>query len=305
MHHSLLVLASLALAAIATQEVDAWINKRSFSFPLSPSESSFVAASIGKRRFDLSKWSQSLKLRVGNTESTSEPDSMFSVTRSPPLSTTSINSSVSFTAEKSGQNLLKRWVTGLALTAIATLWVAFGNGFFAAGFFVTSLIAQMEFFEMAKNTGVTPAFGVGVVSSALSFVTATVLPQYHELAMPLSASLLVLWLLLTHAQSPSIAEIATSLLGMFYLGYLPSFWVRLRAADAVGLGRRSLPALDRVMAAWGTADTSSAGALAIGWTWVAIAAAGKSRGVRCACRSHPSSCVSCPVSCRCLCLLRG
>jgi CDP-diglyceride synthetase len=144
------------------------------------------------------------------------------------LNTAPDTSSSSIKASKSKRNLVKRWITGLILGAVATFWISAGNGPFTLGVLVCSYLAQNEYFTMVQATGINPASKTGQLSLLISFLTAAMFPKYHELVLPMSATSLMLWLLVFNSKSASINEISTSLLGMFYLGYLPSFWVRLR-----------------------------------------------------------------------------
>eukprot|EP01036_Dinobryon_divergens_P030033 gene30033-39223_t len=78
--------------------------------------------------------------------------------------------------------------------------------------------------------------------------------------MPLSATILMIWLLVFNKKSASISEISTSLLGMFFLGYLPSFWIRLhritKLSDSFALG--------------GQAAQWTFGSCVTWWTWTSI-----------------------------------
>jgi phosphatidate cytidylyltransferase len=98
----------------------------------------------------------------------------------------------------------KRWLTGLSLGAMATLWIFSGNGYFTLGFLLTTVIAQLEYYQMVRNTGIEPAIKIGLLSSFLSYVVAAMFPNYHELVLPISATFLMLWLLLFKKKSSSI-----------------------------------------------------------------------------------------------------
>jgi CDP-diglyceride synthetase len=169
------------------------------------------------------------------------------------------------------QKLMKRWATGLSLGLLGTLWIFGGNGIFTLGFLLASLVAQNEYYSMVKAAGkrygIAPAVKTGTLSSLVCYVTAAFFPEYHELVLPVSASLLMIWLLVFNQKSASISEISTSLLGMFYIGYLPSFWVRLRALEdpsttlfPLFLGRFK----------WLNIDTWTTGSIITWWTWTAI-----------------------------------
>eukprot|EP01035_Chromulina_nebulosa_P018167 gene18167-23825_t len=169
------------------------------------------------------------------------------------------------------KNLKKRWATGLSLGAIGTLWIASGNKPFTFGFLCMSLIVQSEYYSMVKAVGVEPATKTGILSSLLCYITASMLPAYHELVMPISATYLMLWLLIFNKKSASISEISTSLLGMFYIGYLPSFWVRLRALNGYV---KAFP-LPYFLKSWSriNPDAWTQGSIITWWTWTSIVVA--------------------------------
>lgn len=160
--------------------------------------------------------------------------------------------------------LRKRWITGLSLGLLATMWIFSGSGYFTLGFLLTSVIAQMEYYRMVRNTGIEPAIKTGIVSSLMCYVTAAMAPQYHEFVMPLSATQLMLWLLIFNKKAASISEISSTFLGIFFMGYMPSFWVRLRA-----LGEISPTLFPLILKQWGWtgASTWTQGAVVTWWTW--------------------------------------
>eukprot|EP01038_Epipyxis_sp_PR26KG_P005765 gene5765-7959_t len=194
------------------------------------------------------------------------PLTLPNVEQSSPSSTTE-NQISNNPTKKSSQKLLKRWITGLSLGLLCSLWISAGNGIFTLGFLLTSLIAQYEYYSIVSNTGVYPAYKIGIISSLVCFVTAAMYPTYHELVMPLSATLLMIWLLIFNKKSASISEISTSLLGMIYVGYLPSFWVRLRAISELNPSRlhsmaQLIPGL--------SGDSWTIGATVTWFTWTSI-----------------------------------
>eukprot|EP01039_Chlorochromonas_danica_P006630 gene6630-7323_t len=168
------------------------------------------------------------------------------------------------------QNLVQRWITGLSLGAIGTVWIASGNGIFTLGFLVASLIAQNEYYAMVRATGVNPAVKIGTLASLACYLTAAMCPAFHELALPLFSTLLMMWLLVFNKKSASISEISTSLLGMFYIGYLPSFWVRLRGLETLSNIRFSDTLRKFLSQRWYDPDAWTLGAIVTWWTWAAI-----------------------------------
>jgi phosphatidate cytidylyltransferase len=127
---------------------------------------------------------------------------------------------------------------------------------------------QSEYNSMVKATGVSTTFRLSVFVSALCFVTAAVSPWLHELILPTYVSVLMLTLLGGNGRSTNIREIATSILGVVYAGYLPSFWVRLRA-----LNDPNFLLADPTRAIW------TMGAAVTWWTWTSIVFSG-SRSIR-------------------------
>ncbi|RYH27249.1 hypothetical protein EON65_13670 [archaeon] len=195
-------------------------------------------------------------------------------------SSTSNNTFRDFMIKLWSQNLFRRWVTGITLGIIGTLWISSGNGIFSLGFLFTSLIAQNEYFTMVRATGVLPASKTGTIACLVSYLTAAMIPEYHELVMPLSATLLMIWLLLFNKKVASINEISTSLLGMFYIGYLPSFWVRLRALDDLTKIRFSASLSKYLSQRWFDPQAWTVGAIVTWWTWCSIVCAGKLTNLR-------------------------
>jgi phosphatidate cytidylyltransferase len=94
-------------------------------------------------------------------------------------------------------------------------------------------------------------------------------PTYHELVMPLSSTLLMVWLLVFKKKAALISEISTSLLGMYFLGYLPSFWVRLHRISS--LDNVSLTFLKNML----NDPSLTFGMCVTWWTWTSIVFAGE------------------------------
>jgi len=96
----------------------------------------------------------------------------------------------------------------------------------------------------------------------------------------------MIWFLTMRRKVSTIPEIATTFTGMFYLGYIPSFWVRIRLIEAVAGQPETIlrpfvaPVLDAIHK-YGTAtfpflsqfihSPITAGSVFIFWTWISIA----------------------------------
>lgn len=193
-----------------------------------------------------------------------------------PISTFKLKSSLTSTEDEKSLNnnkkfgmskkLLQRWITGLSLGALGTLWIISGRGIFTFGFFLTSFLTLQEYYGMVSATGVSPTTKTGISASIISYLSAAFFPSYHEMIMPLSVIFLMVWLLIFNKKSASIGEISTSLLGMYYIGYLPSFWVRLRGID------NKLVLYTDIFKnqAWMHVDWWTIGSFMTWWTWTSI-----------------------------------
>lgn len=171
--------------------------------------------------------------------------------------------------------LTKRWITGLSLGTLATLWIASGQLIFASIFFFISLTTQNEYFSMVKAAGILPAYKTGNLTCLMCYFSAACTPMFHELVMPLYATYLMLYLLIFSEKSAKISEIATSLLGVFYLGYLPSFWIRLRSANLL-LEKKAhaWTSLKSIYQSIGGDAVWTLGSASVWFTWTAIVFSG-------------------------------
>lgn len=132
-----------------------------------------------------------------------------------------------------GGALQKRILTGLVLGAICTYWVFGGKWVFMIGFMVQALLAQREYYRMCTKAGVTPARRISFAGTLAMYIIACQFPAYHEMVLPLAGTALMIWLLLMRKKPAKISEVSATIHGMFYIGYLPSFWIRLRALGDV------------------------------------------------------------------------
>jgi CDP-diglyceride synthetase len=136
---------------------------------------------------------------------------------------------------------------------------------------------------MVMRTGVYPARRISVLGACSMFLTALFFPNLHQICLPVFATYAMIWFLTMRRSVASIPEIATTFTGMFYLGYIPSFWVRIRLLGA-SEPTRLAPILGPVLEAMGEKATNlpdflpkavhspiTAGAIFIFWTWISIA----------------------------------
>lgn len=115
--------------------------------------------------------------------------------------------------------------------AVAT-WVFSGNYIFTGLFTLMTVLGQLEYYRMVMNTGVYPARRISVVGGCSMFLTALLIPELHQICLPFFGCWAMVWFLTMKRTVTTIPEVATTFTGMFLLGYVPSFWVRLRPMGA-------------------------------------------------------------------------
>ena len=134
------------------------------------------------------------------------------------------------------------------------------------------------------NTGIYPARRISCLGAAAMFVTALVAPNLHQICLPVFATWSMIWFLTMRRKISTISDISTTLTGMTYLGYIPSFWVRIRL---IGGGReptKLAPLVAPMLDFFGKTANSlpsfipkyihlpiTTGAIFIFWTWLCIA----------------------------------
>lgn len=107
-------------------------------------------------------------------------------------------------------------------------WVFSGDYIFTGLFCLITILGQLEYYRMIMNTGVFPARRISVVGATSMFVTALFAPDLHQLCLPMFGLWAMIWKLTMRRKIATIPEIAATFTGMFYLGYVPSFWIRIR-----------------------------------------------------------------------------
>ena len=121
-----------------------------------------------------------------------------------------------------------RIVSGIVAIALALSMTLLGGWYFTLMFAVIVYLGQMEYFQMVRSKGIAPAAKTTLVVSQTLLVIATVSSPLADAVMPVAGTFICFYLLF-QPKLATIADISTSILGLFYGGYLPSYWVRLRA----------------------------------------------------------------------------
>jgi len=150
---------------------------------------------------------------------------------------------------------LARLASGWAAGGIGFLVVMLGGWWFTLAVGLIVHLGLLEFFRMARFKGIRPASRTTLVAVQLLLLTTQAAAGSEWMAgaggqdlaaavLPASGAVICGWLLLQPG-SGTIADIAASVFGLFYLGYLPSHWIKLRdlhdAALAPALAGTTLP----------------------------------------------------------------
>ena len=127
--------------------------------------------------------------------------------------------------------------SGLLIGIFGLIVVLLGGWYFSFAIALLTYIALLEFFRMAEFTGIKPATKT-TLFSCLIIILSTYLETIGFLNTEISNSILPIcsvgictWLLL-QPKPGTISDIAASIFGLFYLGFLPSYWIKLRALES-------------------------------------------------------------------------
>jgi phosphatidate cytidylyltransferase len=136
---------------------------------------------------------------------------------------------------------LPRLLSGWAAGAFGFVVVMLGGWWFTVAVGVIVHLGLLEFFRMAQFKGIRPATKTTLVAVQLLLVTTQLASGGSWLAgdvaaavLPASGAVICGWLLLQPVTG-TIADIAASVFGLFYLGFLPSHWIKLRDLPESGL----------------------------------------------------------------------
>ncbi len=131
-----------------------------------------------------------------------------------------------------------RFKSGLIIGAFGLIVVVMGGFYFAIGIAILTYFALLELFRMAEFTGIKPATKTTLFSCFILIISTylelngIIEKEISNAILPISSIGICTWLLL-QPKPGKISDIATSIFGLFYLGFLPSYWIKLRELDFV------------------------------------------------------------------------
>lgn len=123
-----------------------------------------------------------------------------------------------------------RIISGIIAIFFALSITILGGWYFTLAFGVIIYLGQLEYFQLVRAKGIAPAAKTTMVVTQILLVFSTMSSSLADAVLPLAATFICFYLLF-QPKFATIADISASVLGLFYCGYLPSYWVRLRALE--------------------------------------------------------------------------
>ncbi|NJR52699.1 MAG: phosphatidate cytidylyltransferase [Leptolyngbyaceae cyanobacterium CSU_1_3] len=125
-----------------------------------------------------------------------------------------------------------RILSGIVLIAFALTIMLLGGWYFTAGFCAIVYFGQLEYFQLARAKGFAPATKTTLVVSQILLVVSNLSASWADAIFPVAGTLICFYLLF-QPKFATIADISASIMGLFYGGYLPSYWIRLRSLGQI------------------------------------------------------------------------
>ncbi|BAY85801.1 phosphatidate cytidylyltransferase [Calothrix parasitica NIES-267] len=134
---------------------------------------------------------------------------------------------------------LSRVLSGIIAIALALSGTMLGGWYFTFFYVIIIFLGQREYFNLVRAKGIAPAGKTTMVVSQVLLAICTIDSSLADAVMPVAGTFICFYLLF-QPKMASIADISASILGLFYTGYLPSYWVRLRAIDTANFSNLPL-----------------------------------------------------------------
>lgn len=132
-----------------------------------------------------------------------------------------------------------RIFSGIVAIVIALVMFLLGGWYFTAFFGVIIYLGQLEYFELVRAKGIAPAGKTTLVVTQILLFISNLNPSLADAIFPVAGTLICFYLLF-QPKFATIADISASIMGLFYVGYLPSFWIRLRSLGQADLSNLPL-----------------------------------------------------------------
>lgn len=123
-----------------------------------------------------------------------------------------------------------RIISGIVAVILALGMILLGGWYFTVGLGIIIYLAQLEYVQLVRAKGIIPSAKNTLVLSLILLAISTVSSTLADAMLPLAGTWICFYLLFKPKMA-TIADISASILGLFYVGYLPTFWVRLRGIE--------------------------------------------------------------------------
>jgi phosphatidate cytidylyltransferase len=120
-----------------------------------------------------------------------------------------------------------RIISAVIAIPLALVAIASGGWAFTIIFSILIYLGQQEYFQLVKSKGTEPAVKTTIVVSQILLIVCQVKVELADAVLPIAGTFICFYLLF-QPKFATIADISASILGLFYGGYLPSYWVRIR-----------------------------------------------------------------------------
>jgi phosphatidate cytidylyltransferase len=127
-----------------------------------------------------------------------------------------------------------RIISGILAIALALVSTLLGGWYFTIAIAVIVFLGHQEYFNLVRARGIVPAAKTTMFVSQVLLVICTVDGSLADAMLPLAGTFICFYLLF-QPKMATIADISASIMGLFYVGYLASYWVRLRALGSAAM----------------------------------------------------------------------
>jgi phosphatidate cytidylyltransferase len=126
-----------------------------------------------------------------------------------------------------------RILSAMVAIPLALVAIAWGGWAFTVAFSLLIYLGQLEYFQLVRAKGMLPAAKTTIVVSQVLLVICQINGSLGDAVFPVAGTCICFYLLF-QPKLATIADISASILGLFYGGYLPSYWIRLRNIGGSG-----------------------------------------------------------------------
>ena len=127
-----------------------------------------------------------------------------------------------------------RIISALLAIPLALAAIALGGWSFTSAFALLVIFGSREYFALAKAKDIFPASKITISVSLALLIVSQLRVDLADALIPIGGTFICFYLLF-QPRIATISDISASILGLFYGGYLPSFWIRIR-----GLGEGTI-----------------------------------------------------------------